>query len=303
MPLRQRSGGALFRSDRSVPMPDKNFTKAKSILMFRSLGSDFDPKVVGTIHKTLASIEQENRVRIPLAIESGSRAWGFPSPDSDYDCRFIFVRPDREHVTLWPRRDVIEVPLTDVLDINGWDLAKALKLMLKGNAVVFEWLQSPYSYIEHEEFQQDLLQFGLHRVDRMKIYKHYYRLGKAQRETYFSDERSVPMKKLFYAVRPAAALRWMRANPDRPVPPMHFQKLVKEIEISSELRELIDLLLAEKAKTREMGAAPLPAPIAAFISEEFDLAASILENHIDRYDERLMKETDDFYRQMVSRWG
>jgi predicted nucleotidyltransferase len=100
-------------------------------------------EAVAAVDSALAAIRQEHGVRIPLAIESGSRAWGFPSPDSDYDCRFLFVRPAEELVTLWLPRDVIELPLSSELDINGWDLRKALTLLLKGNAVVLEWLTSP----------------------------------------------------------------------------------------------------------------------------------------------------------------
>lgn len=85
-------------------------------------------------------------MRIPWAIESGSRAWGFPSPDSDYDCRFIFVRPRDHYLALWPARDVIETPLDTTFDVNGWDLAKAVRLIAKGNATAIEWLRSSIVY-------------------------------------------------------------------------------------------------------------------------------------------------------------
>jgi hypothetical protein len=78
------------------------------------------------------SIVREHGVAIGLAVESGSRAWGFPSPDIDYDCRFVFIRPLAQYLTPWPRRDVIELPLVDELDVNGWDLTKSLKLLMKG---------------------------------------------------------------------------------------------------------------------------------------------------------------------------
>src|SRR3712207_5563631 len=107
-------------------------------MMSRSIPSSFDPAIVATIDGRLDLIERSHRVRLPLAIESGSRAWGFPSPDSDYDCRFIFVRCEEDYLSLRPKRDVIETPLEGELDVNGWDLAKALRLMLKGNAVVLE---------------------------------------------------------------------------------------------------------------------------------------------------------------------
>ena len=106
----------------------------------RRLAPDFDPSVVAGIDAKLREVEANHGVRILLAIESGSRGWGFASPDSDYDCRFIFVRPRDDYLTLFPKRDVIEYPPDGLYDGNGWDLPKALKLLLKGNAVIIEWL-------------------------------------------------------------------------------------------------------------------------------------------------------------------
>jgi predicted nucleotidyltransferase len=108
----------------------------------RTLPSSFDPAIVAAIDAEIGRVEREQQVALPLVIESGSRAWGFPSPDSDYDCRFIFVRREEAYLTLFPRRDVIEVPLSGDLDINGWDLAKALRLMLKG----MQWCWSGFAH-------------------------------------------------------------------------------------------------------------------------------------------------------------
>ena len=96
----------------------------------------------------LHEIEKENNVKILLAVESGSRAWGFASPDSDYDVRFIYVRPKDDYLRLENVRDVIELPIDDVLDINGWDLQKTLRLLYKSNPTLFEWFSSPIVYLE-----------------------------------------------------------------------------------------------------------------------------------------------------------
>ena len=111
----------------------------------------------------------EERVAIPLAIESGSRAWGFPSPDIGYDCRFVYVRPTKDYLSPWSLRDVIETPLEGELDVSGWDLGKALKLMLKGNAVIVELLQSPITYRGDAEFRDEFLALCRHCADRVKI--------------------------------------------------------------------------------------------------------------------------------------
>jgi hypothetical protein len=120
----------------------------------RTLSADFDPAVVAAIDARLDAIAHEHHATVLLAIESGSRAWGFPSPDSDYDCRFIYVRRREDYLTLYPPRDVIEFPLEGELDVNGWDLGKALRLLLKGNAVVIEWLTSPYAYAGDASFRR-----------------------------------------------------------------------------------------------------------------------------------------------------
>jgi len=91
----------------------------------------------------LGRIEREEGVRILFAVESGSRAWGFPSPDSDYDARFVYARPADWYLSLAPGRDVVELPIDGDYDTNGWDIRKALNLLLKPNPVLLEWLSSP----------------------------------------------------------------------------------------------------------------------------------------------------------------
>jgi hypothetical protein len=108
-------------------------------MTLRAILSDIAASKAAQVDALLDRAVVEHGVMLPLAVEGGSRAWGFPSPDSDYDCRFVFVRRVEQHLTPWPQRDVIEFPLADDLDANGWDLGKALRLLLKGNAVVIEW--------------------------------------------------------------------------------------------------------------------------------------------------------------------
>lgn len=213
-------------------------------------------------------MKREHRVAIPLAIESGSRAWGFPSPDSDYDCRFIYVRREDDYLTPWPPRDFIETPLVGDLDVNGWDVGKALALMLKGNAVVLEWLRSPLAYAGDAWFRDGMLALADRHADKASIAQHYLHLGWRQRRTYFPDGEDVPLKKLFYALRPAAALRWLRLHAAA-VPPMHFPTLMSECDAPPAVREVVAALLDAKARTRELGVAPVPEPIGRFIDEEF----------------------------------
>lgn len=235
------------------------------------------PAVVAAIDGRLAAIRCEQGVAIPLAIESGSRAWGFPSLDSDYDCRFVYVRPVDQYLSLYQPRDVIETPLDAVFDVNGWDLGKALKLLLKGNAVIIEWLVSPITYGADADFRAQLLALARRIARRDLVGRHYLHLGERQRRVYFGDGTMVPQKKIFYALRPAAALRWLRLHEGAAVAPMHFPTLMAQCEAPAAVTDIVAELIARKAVTRELGAEPLPVPITTFIDGEFALARAVFE--------------------------
>lgn len=102
------------------------------------------------VNKDLLAIEQAYNVKILYACESGSRACGFGSPDSDYEIRFIYVNKFLWYLTIKETRDVIECPIIDELDMNGWDLHKALRLLQMNNPTLLEWLQSPIVYFQHQ---------------------------------------------------------------------------------------------------------------------------------------------------------
>ena len=246
-------------------------------------------------------MERVQRVAIPWAIESGSRAWGFPSPDSDYDCRFVFVRPRDDYLSPWPRRDVIERPIDGILDVSGWDLGKAIKLLLKGNAVVIEWLRSPIVYRGCAEFRDDLLALAERHVHRESIARHYLHLGEGQRQSHFGEGKTVKLKKIFYALRPASALRWLRLNPDHAVAPMHFPTLIAESEPPEEVKALVAELTRRKATTRELGAAPLPDVIARFIDEEFAQARMAFASRAAPASELGRHEAEQIFRKWVER--
>jgi predicted nucleotidyltransferase len=253
------------------------------------------------VSATLKAIRRYHGVSIPLAIESGSRAWGFPSPDSDYDCRFIFVRPAAHYLSPWQRRDVIEMPLAEDLDVNGWELGKALKLLLKGNAVIIEWMTSPIAYCVDKEFRQEFLDLARATADRTLIARHYLHLGERQRRAYFQDEKDIPLKKIFYALRPAAALRWLRLHPNEAIAPMHFPTLLNECDPPAEIEETVAALLAKKAITRELGVGPLPKAIGAFIDWAFELARAALPAERHSIAEEFKVQAEAFFRSTVLR--
>lgn len=272
-------------------------------MLLRQVPESFDSRALAEIDKRLAEIKKDRGVHIPLAIESGSRAWGFPSPDSDYDCRFFYVRSVDAHLTPWPERDVIETPLIDEIDLNGWDLAKALGLLLKGNAVVIEWLTSPILYEGASWFRDEFLAFAKRNARRNLVAHHYLHLGLRQNERHLEGNADVPLKKLFYCIRPAAALRWLRLHPEAAVAPMHFQTLMDEADPPVAVLELVGELVAAKSRTRELGEAPLPPGISSFIKTEFRLASEwILPDPEQDFGLSTARvEARDFYRYVVKR--
>lgn len=257
------------------------------------------PEMVAAIEAELDRIERENGVTVLLAVESGSRAWGFPSPDSDYDCRFVYVRSEDDYLSLTLRPDVIELPISGELDVNGWDIGKALRLMLKGNAVILEWLSSPITYRSDDEFRAEFLGLAYAWADRRLIGRHYLHLGERQRRTYLGEGKEIALKKLFYALRPAAALRWLRVHRDEAVPPMHFPTLLAECEPPPEIEGIAAELMARKAETRELGTGPLPAPIAAFIDQEFLAARETFEPGPVAVPEEARERAEAFFRKVV----
>ena len=110
--------------------------------------------IVEEIRKKLREAEEKEKIKIIYAVESGSRSWGFASPDSDYDVRFIYVRRLEDYLRLDQKRDVIEWQMDAVFDINGWDIRKTLMQFYKSNATVFEWSNSPVVYDEAPEWKE-----------------------------------------------------------------------------------------------------------------------------------------------------
>ena len=215
------------------------------------------------ILRELKKIEEQENVKIIMAIESGSRAWGFASPDSDYDVRFIYVRKEEDYLKLEKTRDVIEWKLDDVLDINGWDIKKALQLLHNSNPTVFEWCASPIIYWETEEFawlKNILPQY----FSVKKSLYHYWHTSETHYKTHLLNDE-VNIKKYFYALRPILAAKWILDK--RSAPPMLFEELVEE-ELKMELVPEVNRLLALKKTLPEMGKAPRIQIINDYIERE-----------------------------------
>lgn len=215
------------------------------------------------IIEKLQQIEKQENVRILHAVESGSRAWGFESPDSDFDVRFIYVRPRDYYLKLEQTRDVLEFPINDLLDVNGWDLQKALRLLHRSNPSVFEWFKSPIVYRE-TAFSQEFIPLMENYFSAKSGLYHYLNMADGNYREYLRGEM-VRAKKYFYALRPLLACRWiLRTNTP---PPMRFAELVAA-DLPTYLYESVQELLRIKMEVPELKLIPRVDEINNFIEEE-----------------------------------
>lgn len=215
----------------------------------------------------LSQIEQEEQVHIFYACESGSRAWGFPSADSDYDVRFLYVRPKNWYLSIdvEAQRDVIERPITDVFDLSGWDLRKALKLFHKSNPPLLEWLTSPMVYREDSSTTEKLRALVPEFYSPVACARHYLHMAQGNYREYLKGEE-VRVKKYFYVLRPLLAIRWIEQETD--VMPMAFGALVERSVDSQALRQAIEGLLEQKKLGQELDIGPRIGIISEFIERE-----------------------------------
>lgn len=238
-----------------------------------SLAHPIDPTVRADITARLSAIEIEHGVRVLFACESGSRGWGFASPDSDYDVRFIYVHALPWYLQVHAQRDVIELPISGELDINGWELRKALGLLKKGNATLIEWLDSPVVYRADAAFVTAIRDAAeqTHRAERS--FHHYVHMARRNYREYLRGD-TVRLKKYLYVLRPLLATLWIEQG--RGIAPMPFQELVDAMVTDPALRDAIAALLAIKrtAMESEYGQ-PMPI-INAFIDTELTRLESVL---------------------------
>jgi predicted nucleotidyltransferase len=214
------------------------------------------------ILEKLKGIEHRFDVRILYACESGSRAWGFASPDSDCDVRFVYVHKADYYLSIDELRDVIEVPINDLLDINGWELRKALRLFRKSNAPLYEWLQSPIVYAADPTFVMEMTALMSTYFSPRAGMHHYLSMAKGVFESELSSEM-VKLKRYFYALRPVLAAKWIADI--KSVPPMDFKTL--SVLMPERISTLVDELLSIKVKVDESFMIEKMSEINAFVGE------------------------------------
>lgn len=213
----------------------------------------------------LLEIEEKEKVRVLYAVESGSRAWGVESPDSDYDVRFVYVRRREDYLKLEEQKDVIEWQLDEVLDINGWDLKKTLVQFHKGNATLFEWADSPIVYKTTEEWEAVYESAKPYFSVKAALY-HYYGTANSTFKQYLQEDE-VKYKKYVYALRPLLACKYIEERHE--IPPVKFGDLLKQ-SLPERLREEIKEMLMIKAESDEKDLKPKMPVIQEYIEKEID---------------------------------
>jgi predicted nucleotidyltransferase len=215
----------------------------------------------------LEVIEKDEAVCIVYACESGSRAWGFESQDSDYDVRFIYLHPPEWYLRVMPGPSVIERPPDAVLDISGWDLRKALQLLQKSNPPLLEWLQSPLVYRERADVVRRLRDLMPQYYQPLACYHHYLHMAQGNyREFLQGDE--VWLKKYFYVLRPVLACIWIERGYG--VMPIEFRVLVERVLDDPSVKTAVQDLTRRKKAGEELARGPRIPPISSFLQRELD---------------------------------
>ena len=238
---------------------------------------DFEGTVEELVLLKLKEIEEKEQVKVLHAVESGSRAWGFASPDSDYDVRFVYVRPMEYYLGLQSKKDFIEWELDETLDINGWDLSKALQHFHKSNATLFEWSNSPVVYYTTDEWKQIYENVASKYFACKPAIYHYYGTANKNYHEYLCEDM-VKYKKYFYVLRPILACKWIEEK--KCPPPVLFDELfntVLEDNMKAAVRDLLD----KKVKMSEADKAPKVDVINQYIEEKLTYYKALVEKMDD----------------------
>ena len=246
------------------------------------------------ILERLSEIEAAENIKVVYACESGSRAWGVPSSDSDYDVRFIYVRPIEWYLSIFDRRDVIERPIDGLLDITGWDLKKTLQLLRKSNPPLLEWLGSPMVYWEKYSTAARMRELTPVFYSPTACLYHYLHMARGNFRDYLQGEE-VWVKKYFYVLRPILAMIWIEHGFG--VVPTEFKVLVDKLVIDPKLRADIDRLIAAKRAGEELDRGQRIATIGNFIERELKR----LEGRKVHHDKRSLpdEQLDELFRASI----
>ena len=213
------------------------------------------------ILKKLKEVAIEKDIEILFAVESGSRAWGFESPDSDYDIRFVYKHKKEWYLNLWEQKDTIEF-ITDLeLDGAGWDIKKTLKLLSKSNASFLDWLFSPIIYKGDLTLIEEFRNLASNNFNPVAGFYHYHNMSKIFEETL--DSNKLTLKSFFYAIRTALCANWIYTY--KTIPPVYFKELYPLI--ATHFHSKLDDLILLKSKHIEKSNAPVDIDLIDLVKE------------------------------------
>ncbi len=248
-------------------------------------------KMVSRVREELKRVEQERKMRVLYACESGSRAWGFASQDSDYDVRFLYVHERDWYLSVEDRRDVIEEALPGDLDVSGWELRKALRLLRKSNPPLLEWLKSPVVYAKDSQFFAEFTALAEEFYSPKRCFAHYLQMAFNNWRKYLLDRDQVSLKKYLYVFRPVLACRWIERGLGQV--PMLFQELVDAVLEEQDVRVELDRLVARKRSGEELSTEPPVEVLSRFLEAEL----AVLDKLAERRDEvGDVEELNRFFR-------
>ena len=210
---------------------------------------NMNSEITKKIQSELDSLEKSKKITILYACESGSRAWGFESKDSDYDVRFIYICSTKHYLSIYNKKDVVEKPIDGELDISGWDIVKALHLFRKSNPPLLEWLQSPIIYREKGGFISKMKNLMPDYYSPISCMYHYLHMAQGNYREYLHGEE-VRIKKYLYVLRPVLGCIWIERGLG--VVSTEFQVLVDKLIEDKDLRRAIDVLLENKKQGKEL---------------------------------------------------
>lgn len=249
----------------------------------------------------LAGLEQSENIRILYACESGSRAWGFASRDSDFDVRFLYVRKPEWYLSIQQRRDVIEQMVDEQLDVSGWDFPKALQLYAKSNPCLMEWLDSPIVYMQKTTAAQFLRDKAGQFYSPIAACHHYLSMARNNWNSYLNDRPQVLRKKYLYAIRPILACLWIEQF-RKPVP-TYFFTMLDTLLSDGPVREAIDQLLHEKAQSDESALTAVHPVLHQWLLDQMDIMGQVAGNMAPAPHESL-DELDSLFRHILdSAWS
>ncbi|NPA52346.1 MAG: nucleotidyltransferase domain-containing protein [Aquificae bacterium] len=246
----------------------------------------------------LEDIEKKHNIKILYACESGSRAWGFESPDSDYDIRFIYVNRLDYYLSIEKKRDVIELREGE-LDFVGWDLRKSLFLLRKSNPSLIEWLNSPIVYLKDEDFYKKIKKLMEKSFNPKSLMYHYLHMTKSNYREYLRGDL-VKIKKYFYVLRPISALKYIEEKKE--IPPIEFEKLINLVSISQNIKAEILKLLEEKKKSKELELKPKIEILNRFIEENLEYYENFLKKWKIKVSYPESFEFDFLLKEMIFRY-